>query len=42
MAMLTLIALQINNSNKGENNFFDQRHERLDDVRMWGCGDVQM
>ena len=32
MAILTLIALQNNNSMKAENNFFDQRRELLDDV----------
>ena len=32
MAILTLIATQINNSNEGENNFFDQSEVWLDDV----------
>ena len=33
MAILTLIALQNNNSNEAENNFFDQSDDMLDDVQ---------
>ena len=40
MAILTLIALQNNNSKKAENNFFDQRNEMLDDLQvMCRCAD---
>ena len=43
MAILTLIALQNNNSKKAENNFFDQRNEMLDDLQvMCRYADVQM